>query len=185
MDEKLIFVPVWWNSNNLCIVHTYLYKLGGQIWGQKIGLEIQVSWQQWEQVDGWWWLLGNHCYGDHQHHFMHYWLVSRTSTVIPESFKLLGAKWKVNSKYRKLLSSLHTCQPKNWFSNMIKTRNHNVFFFVSIINILFPFKKIQWYICAWTQCAVFEFWKWLKMSHLNFHMIFYFVIEAGATIQSS
>ena len=122
MDEKLIFVSVWWNSNNLCIVHTYLYKLGGQIWGQKIGFEIQVSWQQWEQVDGWWWLLGNHCYGDHQHHFMHYWLVSRTSTVIPESFKLLGAKWKVNSKYRKLLSSLHTCQPKNWFSKHDKNK---------------------------------------------------------------
>ena len=59
-------------------------------------------------------------------------LVSRTATatattavVIPEIFKLLGAKWKVNSKYRK--HCLHTCQPKLIFKQE-KNKLKNFFF---------------------------------------------------------
>ena len=67
-------------------------------------------------------------------------LVSRTSTVIPESFKLLGAKWKVNSKYRK--HCLHTCQPKLIFKQE-KNKLKNFF-----SELFFNYSRTKLYICC-------------------------------------
>ena len=69
-------------------------------------------------------------------------LVSRTATavVIPEIFKLLGAKWKVNSKYRK--HCLHTCQPKLIFKQE-KNKLKNFF-----SELFFNYSRTKLYICC-------------------------------------